>query len=242
MKKIGILCLALVIALGALGIGWASWTDTIFVSGTVCTGDVCLGFEDWGEINTCTASEFATLPDKNWCGWVYTPGADSCPANYVFDDTPCTDKDVAWVTFKGLDAAGNEIDVNDAGDPGIAAVKTLEVTIHNAYPHYMAWITFEVCNCGTIPMIIQPVVFDQSPFVLIEYHNGAGEQIEPGTCHEVSMFVGITQHAGYFASAAGSSYVVDDPQMPLLPMDNCDDITFSIDISAEQWYECDEID
>ncbi len=40
MKKIGILALALVLALGALGIGYASWTDTITIDGTVNTGDV----------------------------------------------------------------------------------------------------------------------------------------------------------------------------------------------------------
>ena len=44
MKKIGLLCLALVLALGALGVGYASWTDTIFVTGTVNTGTVSLGF------------------------------------------------------------------------------------------------------------------------------------------------------------------------------------------------------
>ena len=44
MKKIGLLCLALVLALGALGVGYASWNDTIFVTGTVNTGTVELGF------------------------------------------------------------------------------------------------------------------------------------------------------------------------------------------------------
>jgi hypothetical protein len=41
-KKIGLLCLALVLALGALGVGYASWTDKITVSGQVCTGNVDL--------------------------------------------------------------------------------------------------------------------------------------------------------------------------------------------------------
>jgi hypothetical protein len=40
MKKIGLFCLALVLALGALGVGYASWTDTIFIDGTVNTGSV----------------------------------------------------------------------------------------------------------------------------------------------------------------------------------------------------------
>ncbi len=40
MKKIGLLCLALVLALGTLGVGYASWTDTVVIDGSVSTGDV----------------------------------------------------------------------------------------------------------------------------------------------------------------------------------------------------------
>jgi hypothetical protein len=40
MKKIGLLMLTLVIALGALGIGYAAWTDEIDITGTVETGSV----------------------------------------------------------------------------------------------------------------------------------------------------------------------------------------------------------
>jgi predicted ribosomally synthesized peptide with SipW-like signal peptide len=40
MKKIGILCLALVLAVGSLGIGYAAWTDTLTIDGTVNTGTV----------------------------------------------------------------------------------------------------------------------------------------------------------------------------------------------------------
>jgi len=38
MKKIGLLSLALVLALGTLGIAYAAWTDTITIEGTVNTG------------------------------------------------------------------------------------------------------------------------------------------------------------------------------------------------------------
>jgi predicted ribosomally synthesized peptide with SipW-like signal peptide len=40
MKKIGLLALALIMALGALGIGYAAWTDTINITGTVHTGSL----------------------------------------------------------------------------------------------------------------------------------------------------------------------------------------------------------
>ena len=44
MKKIGLLCLALVLALGALGVGFATWTDTLYIDGTVNTGTVSWEF------------------------------------------------------------------------------------------------------------------------------------------------------------------------------------------------------
>jgi len=48
MKKIGLLALALVLALGALGVGYAMWTDTVTINGTVNTGDLVLGVMDAG--------------------------------------------------------------------------------------------------------------------------------------------------------------------------------------------------
>jgi predicted ribosomally synthesized peptide with SipW-like signal peptide len=45
VKKIGLLSLALVLALGALGVGYAAWTDQITVTGTVSTGDLDIDAE-----------------------------------------------------------------------------------------------------------------------------------------------------------------------------------------------------
>ena len=45
MKKIGLLCLALVLALGALGVGYAMWDDTLQIEGEVNTGELSVIFE-----------------------------------------------------------------------------------------------------------------------------------------------------------------------------------------------------
>ena len=43
MKRIGLLCLALVLALGALGAAYAAWTDTVVMQQTVNTGSLEVG-------------------------------------------------------------------------------------------------------------------------------------------------------------------------------------------------------
>lgn len=56
MKKIGFLALALVLALGALGVGYAMWSDTVLISGTVNTGNLILGVVDMGTDDPNTGS------------------------------------------------------------------------------------------------------------------------------------------------------------------------------------------
>jgi hypothetical protein len=45
MKKIGLIMLALVIALGTLGVGYAMWQDIIWIDGTVNTGELEIDVE-----------------------------------------------------------------------------------------------------------------------------------------------------------------------------------------------------
>lgn len=54
MKKIGIICLALVFALGALGVGFATWSGVLNITGTATTGT--FGAE-LSQPSDCTDSE-----------------------------------------------------------------------------------------------------------------------------------------------------------------------------------------
>jgi len=224
MKKFGLLCLALVLALGALGVGYAAWTDTIYIDGTVNTGKVCLEFEDgtFGEINQCQDSinNPGEPADMNWAGWVPQTGAISCPPEHKFVSKFCEDKDVASIECIPKD--------ND----GDTYWDELEITVNDAYPHFLGWVTFEVCNCGTIPVKLQAPVINQSPFLVIEYRNGVGAQLHPGQCHEVSLFVGVVQHQGYWD---GDVWVVDDESMPLTPENT--PLRFTITVEGIQWNE-----
>jgi len=40
MKKIVMICLALVLATGAMGVGYALWSDSLYIDGTINTGEV----------------------------------------------------------------------------------------------------------------------------------------------------------------------------------------------------------
>jgi hypothetical protein len=40
VKKIGMICLVLVLALGVLGVGYARWAENLYIDGTVTTGDI----------------------------------------------------------------------------------------------------------------------------------------------------------------------------------------------------------
>lgn len=61
MKKIALLCLALVLALGALGVGYSMWDKTLTINGTVNTG----------EVNACFTTAVSNDP-----GTTIDPGKD----------------------------------------------------------------------------------------------------------------------------------------------------------------------
>jgi hypothetical protein len=206
MKKLGLLIIALVLALGTLGVGYARWSDNISIRGTVESGEVCFSIRDlsWEEVGGC--------PDKNWGDWVYDGFSTSCPFGYHFEDIgPAPEgKCPATVSFTPhYDADGN--------------VDSLQVTVDNAYPYFLGDISFYVCNCGTIPIVIQAPIIQQDPFLLIEYGDNIGRQIHTGQCVEISFLVGVTQHAN------------NDPAQDMIEMNSS--YSFTISIEAVQWNE-----
>jgi predicted ribosomally synthesized peptide with SipW-like signal peptide len=42
MRKLVFICLALVVALGSIGVGYALWSDSLYIEGTINTGDIGL--------------------------------------------------------------------------------------------------------------------------------------------------------------------------------------------------------
>jgi len=128
MKKIGLLCLALVLALGTLGVGYAMWWDDLTIEGSISTNTVTIGFTEFG----CTEKY-------------------ECPVgSETFFEGEFEGKDVATVTC--------EYDANSFVEDectGLSGYKVGTVTIENGYPCHWTFITFVVRNLGTTPVIIQ---------------------------------------------------------------------------------------
>jgi hypothetical protein len=215
MKKIGLLCLALVLALGTLGIGYAAWIDTITIEGQVTTGELCWEFvscsllDDVQPVNY--GGDYPTATPDYTCN----PGFTLKPGDGYFWKL---DKNVAW-------GAQN---ITNGG-------KTLEVTLNNAYPCYFNSLSFYVYNCGTIPLKVDHIVINGQiytrgvPYVQydfngdgafdfeIQWGNNWGEQIDPGApSPEFSFWMHVLQPC---------------------PQSQLDTLTFNITLVAVQWNE-----
>ena len=142
MKRIGLICLALVLALGAMGVGLAQWTETLTISGVVCTGELDV---DYTNVN-CSDNEGAE--DVATCS-VTVSGADDSEVLTITIDNgyPCytctVDFDVinagtipvnlGGVQLTGVNATALGVNVAvDTATTGLAvgATKAGQITIH----------------------------------------------------------------------------------------------------------------
>jgi len=96
MKKLGLLCLAIVLAMGSLGVGYAMWSDTVTVSGPVTTGvvDVC--------VTDISSNEEGTGP------WQGSPDPQ-CDIGKNPEG-----KDIGWVSYRIIDCDEIEFTVHNA--------------------------------------------------------------------------------------------------------------------------------
>ncbi len=76
MKKLGLLVLAMVMALGALGVGYAFWTQNIYVNATVANGYVQAAFTDAQPLDTFVDTMDLPLGGTAGVAW-YTSSIDT---------------------------------------------------------------------------------------------------------------------------------------------------------------------
>jgi len=237
MKKIGLMFLAIVLAIGVMGIGYAAWTDTITVDGTVTTGEVCIEF--W---SCYLLDEHPGVPD----GKPTNPGGDF-PT--VFPDRNCNDAfepnaagKIWWPMDKNV-AWGEQLIGNDPSLPGDNDL--LEVWLYNTYPCYFNLLGFYVHNCGTIPVKINRVWIDGHPIGpgdLIRFDFDTGNVVvNPDTTLPNEVWDFEIHWGGAVGLQLEPS---DNPEISLwmhvlqpCPQGQLDTQHFTITIEAVQWNE-----
>ena len=147
MKRFGLLCLALVLAFGSLGIGYALWSDQLYIEGNIDTGRLDWCFSTWRILDPFSPADHGYQPASVDL-LDYT-----CHDGFAFRDPPNDfnqfwhlDKNVSWAEITPIPATG--------------CVKTLEVTLHDTYPCNFHEIGFYIFNNGTLPLRIWKVIID----------------------------------------------------------------------------------
>jgi len=139
VKKIGLLCLALVLALGALGVTYAKWSDYLYIGGQVSTGYVDVDFHSQYDND-------ANDDDPKEAGhWNF----DQATPVWVGERW---DKDVADTSSTFDD--GDETDPAD--DPDSATI-----IITHGYPCYNGSVCWDIVNNGQIPVKLWSVNLTQ---------------------------------------------------------------------------------
>jgi predicted ribosomally synthesized peptide with SipW-like signal peptide len=167
-KKIGLLCLALVLALGALGVGYASWHDVITVDGTVNTGTLDLSVD-------------------NYTGtWVYKDvEAGTCiESTEELDLTQYTDYMLVAYAYAEQDPSGTDHDVL--------------VTFHNLFPCVYFTADFDVHFTGTVPanLTVQNLtVTGADPSWVAITGFPEGQQVDEDTTFHVAITIHVPQPA-----------------------------------------------
>jgi hypothetical protein len=159
MRKIGLLCLALVLALGTLGIGYATWSANVTIEQEVYSGELCTEFDT-----------LCTVTDELGDGYDWTIEWLLCDPGHT--KVKWLDKDEAWCTCNATDKDGD------------GSRETMVITCNNTYPSYYNHLDFWLCNCGTIPSKIQgaSVLVDG----VVEYYWDLSS-IDPGPAPCVSL-------------------------------------------------------
>ena len=155
MKRIGLIALALVLALGGLGVGFAQWTETLSIDGDAETGDLAAMFRQGVSNDDGQVTPWFCI-NGYWLADVDTGDNDDDPAG-------CQ---VMGQTISRPNGNVAQTAVSGAWDVGYTApplpadhtqFQNLNVSVSNAYPSYYATVFFNIMNVGTIPCKVQSI-------------------------------------------------------------------------------------
>jgi len=219
MKKVGLLVLALVIALGGLGVGYAMWSDTITVTGTVDTATVCFQWSSFDDSDMCLGTE-----------------GDRPTA------TPVPGKDPKWAApgsndrYWDKNVACTEIEYYEDEDGKVDPQKLL-ITVYNAYPGYYADWELHWMNCGTIPIRIQDFTIEPLNFKIASNTNWQNPEADGEIyINFVDDVIGDQLHPGDESSASFTLLVMQTAEQGM-GMNDTEPYKFLVTMQAVQWNE-----
>jgi hypothetical protein len=148
MKKIGFLCLGLVLVLGSIGVGFAKWGETLTISGIVETGEVDIEISEQLS-NDPPGSGLADEAEFGRWDFGTPPVNDPTMWEWLGDRY---DKDVGSIDCVLVDA----VDPVEGGSVN-EGNEAMEIIVTNGYPSYYGSIAFTIDNIGTVPVKVESI-------------------------------------------------------------------------------------
>ncbi|MEW6188578.1 MAG: hypothetical protein AB1466_00470 [Actinomycetota bacterium] len=164
MRKLGIICLALLVGLAFVGFGYAWWMKTLKVDGTVKTGHICASYTKAFTDDNAVVDDAAKDSQDD--------GKD--PAASGPDPKPRQNKDVG------------------SSSATIVSATSATVTISNGYPCYYTTAWYDIHNAGTIPLKIKEVRVNGVPVTpsVPTPFDLDGDGIDDVTIHVTNIAIG----------------------------------------------------
>ncbi len=136
MKKLALISLISVIALGSVGIGYGRWSQTIQTTDTVNTGTFAIQFQQAVTNDDSTTNNM--IDPTNQGSWSWTSGALASSG---------------WSGSRRTDG-NNDASTTIVGGVGTA---TLSIAMVGTYPGYWSSVGCTLKNTGTIPIKVNTV-------------------------------------------------------------------------------------
>jgi hypothetical protein len=216
-RKLTAMFATMLIALCLAGLSYAMWSKTLYIDGTVKTGEVDVEFlvDPYYEYTGLTYKYYDGSWDKtgendpDWFHGSQGPDYGTNTLGSPVGTTARLDKDVGKTSY-------TLVDTDSDGD-----IDKIVVTVTNAYPGYVGGITYRIHNCGSIPVRYKITVdeADDALFVCtIDADEGA--QLEHSEFRKIGTGFVVAYEADWgYDAAEGAIY------------------HFTIEYEAVQWNE-----
>lgn len=154
MRKIAILCLALVMALGSLGVAYAAWSETLTIEGTVDTGAVDFAIVGYSETHVYKTPNHGTVGVYELTTWGY--GSWHAVITYPLPDPPVPP---TLVSGPHPLPGGWELIASATVEPFAWGAKSVAVTYEDLFPGPGFAVDLLVNITGTVPTKINDVAW-----------------------------------------------------------------------------------